>query len=154
MDPDDPDPPSPETQILLDDTREILSQNDSPDLSFEHGINPYRGCTHGCVYCTSPRTPVLHSDLVWRPIGEIHEGDEIVFLKVDEKGTEAAAVTSVEVSVTSAPIPLTVRADRPFLLAIRKRLSGTVLFAGLIVEAPACLPWTRAISKPWRTPRR
>ena len=78
VDPDDPDPPSPETQILLDDTREILSQNDSPDLSFEHGINPYRGCTHGCVYCTSPRAPVLHSDLVWRPIGEIHEGDEIV----------------------------------------------------------------------------
>ena len=45
-------------------------------------------------------------------------------------------MTSVEVSVTSAPIPLTVRADRPFLLAIRERLSGTVLFAGLIVEAP------------------
>jgi serine protease inhibitor len=58
------------------------------------------------------------------------------FLKVDEVGTEAAAVTSVEMTTTSAPITLTVRADRPFFIAIRERLSGTVLFAGLIVEAP------------------
>ena len=58
------------------------------------------------------------------------------FLLVDEKGTEAAAVTSVEVGVTSAPVVQVVRADRPFLLAIRERLSGTVLFAGLIVQAP------------------
>jgi serine protease inhibitor len=28
------------------------------------------------------------------------------------------------------------RADRPFLIAIRERLSGTVLFVGLIVQAP------------------
>jgi serpin B len=58
------------------------------------------------------------------------------FLAVDEKGTEAAAVTSVEVGVTSVPVVRIVRADRPFLLAIRERLSGTVLFAGLIVQAP------------------
>jgi serpin B len=57
------------------------------------------------------------------------------FLKVDERGTEAAAVTSVEVGVTSVgPPPF--KADRPFLLAIRERLSGTVLFAGYIVQAP------------------
>ena len=58
------------------------------------------------------------------------------FLKVDEVGTEAAAVTVVEVGTVSMPITVTVRADRPFLIAIRERLSGTVLFAGLIVEAP------------------
>jgi serpin B len=56
------------------------------------------------------------------------------FLKVDEVGTEAAAVTSVEMGIKSAPSSL--RADRPFLLAIRERLSGTVLFAGFIVQAP------------------
>jgi hypothetical protein len=44
IDPDDPEPAPPQTRIFRDDTREILSQNDSPDLSFEHGINPYRGC--------------------------------------------------------------------------------------------------------------
>lgn len=52
------------------------------------------------------------------------------FLKVDEEGAEAAAVTSVTVGVTSAPMALQV--NRPFLVAIRERLSGTVLFLGAI----------------------
>jgi DNA repair photolyase len=51
IDPDDPEPAPPRTQVFRDNTREILSQNDSPDLPFEHGINAYRGCAHGCVYC-------------------------------------------------------------------------------------------------------
>ncbi len=58
------------------------------------------------------------------------------FLSVDEKGTEAAAVTYVGVVSTAAPVTQTVRADRPFLIAIRERLTGTVLFAGYIVQAP------------------
>lgn len=59
------------------------------------------------------------------------------FLRVDEVGTEAAAVTLVEMAGTvSGGPPPELRADRPFLLAIRERLSGTVLFAGLIVQAP------------------
>ena len=59
------------------------------------------------------------------------------FLKVDERGTEAAAVTVVQVGLTSAGGgPPQLKADRPFLLAIRERLPGTVLFAGLIVQAP------------------
>jgi len=62
------------------------------------------------------------------------------FLKVDERGTEAAAVTTVGVGVTSAPVPF--RADRPFLFAIRERFSGAILFMGTIgdptrAEAPA-----------------
>ena len=40
------------------------------------------------------------------------------------------AVTSVEVRVTSAPPSF--RVDRPFLMVIRERLSGTILFAGAI----------------------
>jgi serine protease inhibitor len=63
----------------------------------------------------------------------IDEVKQKSFLKVDEEGTEAAAVTSV-VMVDSAPP--TVRADRPFLLAIRERLTGTILFIGAIVEPP------------------
>jgi len=55
------------------------------------------------------------------------------FVRVDEEGTEAAAVTSVTM-VTSLPPQL--RADRPFLFAIRERLTGTILFLGAIVEAP------------------
>jgi len=56
------------------------------------------------------------------------------FMRVDERGTEAAAVTSVEVRVTSMPPSFIV--DRPFLLAIRERHSGTVLFLGAMVEPP------------------
>jgi serpin B len=52
------------------------------------------------------------------------------FIDVNEKGTEAAAATSVEMGVTSAPPSF--RADRPFLVAIRERHSGTILFVGLI----------------------
>jgi len=52
------------------------------------------------------------------------------FMKVDEEGTVAAAVTSVTVGVTSAPLGLYV--DRPFLVAIRERLTGTILFLGVI----------------------
>src|SRR4029077_16443575 len=26
-------------------------RNDSPDISFDRSINPYRGCEHGCIYC-------------------------------------------------------------------------------------------------------
>jgi serpin B len=52
------------------------------------------------------------------------------YMKVDEEGTEAAAVTSVTVSTLSGPSGITL--DRPYLLAIRERLSGTVLFLGAI----------------------
>lgn len=52
------------------------------------------------------------------------------FMRVDEVGTEAAAVTSVEMGVTS--VGPNIRLDRPFLLAIRERHSGTILFTGVI----------------------
>ena len=59
------------------------------------------------------------------------------FVDVHEEGTEAAAVTSVEVRVTCACGPQVVRIDRPFVFAIRERLSGTILFLGKIVRPPA-----------------
>ncbi|MFZ0421692.1 MAG: PA0069 family radical SAM protein [Xanthobacteraceae bacterium] len=39
------------TTITVDATRKIIARNDSPDISFDRSINPYRGCEHGCVYC-------------------------------------------------------------------------------------------------------
>jgi serpin B len=55
-----------------------------------------------------------------------------VFIDVNEEGTEAAAVTQVGVGVVSAPQIVELRFDRPFLFFIRERLSGTILFAGVI----------------------
>jgi DNA repair photolyase len=68
----------PDTQLLRDPSRSIVATNESPDVGFDASVNPYRGCEHGCVYCTSPDTPVLGADLVWRPIGELRVGDELV----------------------------------------------------------------------------
>lgn len=39
------------TTVTIDATRKIITHNDSPDISFDRSINPYRGCEHGCVYC-------------------------------------------------------------------------------------------------------
>ena len=39
------------TTVTIDATRKIITHNDSPDISFDPSINPYRGCEHGCVYC-------------------------------------------------------------------------------------------------------
>ena len=55
------------------------------------------------------------------------------FVEVDEEGTEAAAVTSVEIGLTSAgPQPIVI--DRPFVFAIREKHSGTILFVGKILD--------------------
>lgn len=43
--------PSVDTTVREDDTRSILSHNDSPDIHFDYTLNPYRGCHHGCAYC-------------------------------------------------------------------------------------------------------
>jgi serpin B len=60
------------------------------------------------------------------------------FIEVDERGTRAAAVTIVGVGPTSAPPSLVV--DRPFVFALRERLSGTVLFVGLVEDPTASDP--------------
>ena len=39
------------TTVSVDSTREIITRNELPDISFDRSINPYRGCEHGCVYC-------------------------------------------------------------------------------------------------------
>ena len=40
-----------ETIVLADRTRNLITKNKSPDIPFEHSINPYKSCEHGCVYC-------------------------------------------------------------------------------------------------------
>jgi DNA repair photolyase len=40
-----------QTTVSIDSTRKIITRNESPDISFDRSINPYRGCEHGCVYC-------------------------------------------------------------------------------------------------------
>lgn len=44
-------PPVANLEIFEERAKSILSENDSPDLPFRWGLNPYRGCFHGCIYC-------------------------------------------------------------------------------------------------------
>jgi DNA repair photolyase len=39
------------TDVTVEKAKTIITKNDSPDLSFDRSVNPYRGCEHGCVYC-------------------------------------------------------------------------------------------------------
>lgn len=48
---DDSCPDSVATEIIFENTRSIISRNQSPDVPFDQSINPYRGCEHACIYC-------------------------------------------------------------------------------------------------------
>ena len=71
------DDPRPETVYLRDRSRSIIATNNSPDIGFDASINPYRGCSHGCVYCMGGDTPVLMADGTTRRLEELCVGDEI-----------------------------------------------------------------------------
>jgi serpin B len=59
------------------------------------------------------------------------------YVKVNEEGTEAAAVTVVGVGTTSVPSTFTMRVDRPFVFIIHDRESKALLFMGLILDPPS-----------------
>lgn len=77
--------------------------------------------------CRIPPTPNVY-------IGEVlHK----TFIEVNEKGTEAAAATSVGMVATAAPMPAQIAkmvVDHPFLFAIRDNMTGETLFMGLVVD--------------------
>ena len=51
------EPPTAKIEVFEEtETRTIISSNDSPDVAFDHSINCYRGCVHGCTYCFSRPT--------------------------------------------------------------------------------------------------
>jgi len=43
--------PAIKTDVQVEQARRIITRNQSPDISFDRSINPYRGCEHGCAYC-------------------------------------------------------------------------------------------------------
>ncbi len=70
-------PGKPETVYLKDHARSIVTTNDSPDIGFEAGVSPYRGCSHGCAYCLAGDTPILMGDGATRLLKDVLAGDEI-----------------------------------------------------------------------------
>ena len=57
------------------------------------------------------------------------------FVAVDEQGTEAAAATAVGMALSAMPSePVEVRVDRPFIFFIRDIQTGSILFAGRVLD--------------------
>jgi DNA repair photolyase len=51
------EPPTTKLEVFEEqDTRSIITGNNSPDVSFDYTVNCYRGCIHGCTYCFSRPT--------------------------------------------------------------------------------------------------
>lgn len=70
------------------------------------------------------------------PAGKLKVGfvKQNTFVAVDEKGTEAAAVTTIGIELTSVPIMPEFICNRPFLFIISEKQSNSILFAGKIVN--------------------
>ncbi|HLM66880.1 MAG TPA: serpin family protein [Longimicrobium sp.] len=76
---------------------------------------------------------MLPAEFLARQNAYVGEAKQKVFIEVNEEGTEAAAVTGVEIRTTSAPPPPTeVVVDRPFVLVIRDDTTGALLFVGQV----------------------
>ena len=63
-------------------------------MPFRWTINPYRGCTHACVYCLSGDTEVLLANGRTRPLAALEVGDRIYGTVAGERGRRLA-VTEV-----------------------------------------------------------
>jgi serine protease inhibitor len=83
-----------------------------------------------------PPCPPLSSGVHLDPCTRyrVSEAAQTVYLDADEKGTEAAAITSMGISINGSIVapPIQFFVDRPFLFALRDERTGTVLFVGLI----------------------
>ena len=45
------EPPPAALQVYEEEAKSLVTENDSPDVDYRFGVNPYRGCFHGCAYC-------------------------------------------------------------------------------------------------------
>ncbi|MCA9580356.1 MAG: radical SAM protein [Myxococcales bacterium] len=56
------EPPQTKLEVYEERAISALVENESPDIGYRWGINPYRGCYHGCIYCYARPT---HEYLGW-----------------------------------------------------------------------------------------
>jgi DNA repair photolyase len=105
----------PATQVIEQSVRSILSSNDSPDISFDLSVNPYRGCEHGCVYCFARPT---HSYLNLSP-GLDFETRIIAKVNAAQRLREAFSSRAYE------PLPLNIGAATDAYQPVERRLRIT-----------------------------
>ena len=71
------EPPVAEPEVYEDQSKSVLSRNDSPDLGFRWSLNPYRGCFHACSYCLHGDTPILMGNGTTKLLQHLQIGDII-----------------------------------------------------------------------------
>lgn len=90
------------TEVRHEQAKSIISRNDSPDISFEQSINPYRGCEHGCIYCYARPTHAYlgHSpglDFETKLYAKVNAGEllerELANIRYEPKTIALGAVT-------------------------------------------------------------
>ncbi len=64
----------------------------------------------------------------------VSEVKQKTFVEVNEEGTEAAAVTGINIGITSISIPFQMTVNRPFFFVIKDNETGTILFMGSVLE--------------------
>jgi len=106
---------APDTQVIEQRVKSILSGNDSPDIPFDLSINPYRGCEHGCIYCFARPT---HSYLNMSP-GLDFETKIIAKVNAAERLREAFAARNYE------PLPLNIGSATDAYQPAERRLGIT-----------------------------
>lgn len=67
----------PQTHYYKDTSKSFITYNDSPDIGYNASVNPYRGCSHGCVYCLVGDTSILMADSTTKLLENIQVNDEI-----------------------------------------------------------------------------
>jgi DNA repair photolyase len=73
-------------------------------MPFRWTINPFRGCSHACVYCLSGETPVLMADGRHKPIAELDIGDAIYgTVRTSIKHRRYALATVLDTWITIKP---------------------------------------------------
>jgi len=113
---------NPESSVELGDALE--------ELGMARAFNPHEADFTGMANPPNPNDR-LHISKVFHK----------AFVKVDEKGTEAAAATAVIMMGRSAMArprePKDFRADHPFLFFLRDKASGMILFMGRVSDPPS-----------------
>jgi len=104
-----------------------------PRFEIEYGIKdllpPLTRLGMGIAFTDSADFSGMHPDLF------ISRVDHKAVIEVNEKGSEAAAVTVVEMELTSAPAdPIEFTADRPFFFVISDDRTGSILFMGKVAD--------------------
>ena len=93
LDWDDGESESQNLEIYEDQSRTILSTNDSPDVGFKWSVNPYRGCLHACAYCADGDTQILMADTRLKALRDVRVGDAIYGTVSDGDGRRLVRTT-------------------------------------------------------------